>query len=203
MNKSPALLLAAALLALIATAGFAAGASVGSPAPDFTLPDIHGTTHSLSDFAGKVVVLEWTNRDCPFVKKHYEPGNMQSLQAKYTSQGAVWLSICSSAPGKQGHFSAEDWKQIVADQNIRSTAVLLDPAGDVGRAYEAKTTPHLFVIGTDGTLLYDGAIDDKPSTNSADIPGARPYLAEALDAALAGDPVAVSKTTPYGCSVKY
>ncbi len=203
MNKTPALLLAAALLALIATPGSAAGASVGSPAPDFTLPDIHGTTHSLSDFAGKVVVLEWTNRDCPFVKKHYEPGNMQSLQATYTAKDVVWLSICSSAPGKQGHFSPEDWKQIVADQGIRSTAVLLDPEGDVGRAYEAKTTPHLYVIGADGTLLYDGAIDDKPSTNSADIPGARPYLAEALDAVLAGEPVAIPKTTPYGCSVKY
>jgi peroxiredoxin len=176
---------------------------VGSPAPNFTLPDIQGESHSLSDFAGKVVVLEWVNRDCPFVKKHYEPKNMQSLQATYTAKGVVWLTVCSSAPGKQGHFSAEEWKQIVADQGFQSTAVLLDPAGDVGRAYEAKTTPHLFVIDADGILRYDGAIDDKPSTNSADIPGARPYLAEAVDAVLAGEAVATSKTTPYGCSVKY
>lgn len=203
MKKTTAILLGLAILAMTGTAASAAGVAVGSPAPAFTLPDIHGVSHSLSDFAGKVVVLEWVNRDCPFVKKHYEPNNMQSLQATYTAKDVVWLTVCSSAPGKQGHFPAEEWKQIVDDQGIQSTAVLLDPEGHVGRAYEAKTTPHLYVIDAEGILRYDGAIDDKPSTNSADIPGARPYLVEAVDAVLAGNPVAVAKTTPYGCSVKY
>ena len=180
-----------------------AQAAVGAAAPGFTLTDTKGAAHALADFAGKPVVLEWTNPDCPFVKKHYGAKNMQALQAKYVAQGAVWLSVCSSAPGKQGHYPADEWNRILAEQGSAATALLLDPDGQVGRAYGAKTTPHLFVIDAAGTLVYDGAIDDNPSTDSADIPGARVYVAEALDAVLAGAPVPVAQTKPYGCSVKY
>lgn len=180
-----------------------AQAAVGAAAPGFTLTDTKGAAHALADFAGKPVVLEWTNPDCPFVKKHYGAKNMQALQAKYVAQGAVWLSVCSSAPGKQGHYPADEWNRILAEQGSAATALLLDPDGQVGRAYGAKTTPHLFVIDAAGTLVYDGAIDDQPSTDSADIPGARSYIAEALDAVLAGAPVPVAQTKPYGCSVKY
>ena len=180
-----------------------AQAVVGAPAPSFTLTDTKGAAHALADFAGKPVVLEWTNPECPFVKKHYGAKNMQALQAKYVAQGAVWLSVCSSAPGKQGHYPADEWNRILAEQGSAATALLLDPDGQVGLAYGAKTTPHLFVIDAAGTLVYDGAIDDKPSTDSADIPGARAYVAEALDAVLAGAPVPVAQTKPYGCSVKY
>ncbi|NCD21400.1 MAG: thioredoxin family protein [Spartobacteria bacterium] len=180
-----------------------AQAAVGAPAPSFTLTDTKGAAHALADFAGKPVVLEWTNPECPFVKKHYGAKNMQALQAKYVAQGAVWLSVCSSAPGKQGHYPADEWNRILAEQGSAATALLLDPDGQVGLAYGAKTTPHLFVIDAAGTLVYDGAIDDNPSTDSADIPGARAYVAEALDAVLAGAPVPVAQTKPYGCSVKY
>ena len=188
---------------LIGAADLQAQAVVGAPAPEFTLSDTQGAAHRLADFAGKPVVLEWTNPDCPFVKKHYGAKNMQALQAKYVAQGVVWLTVSSSAPGKQGHYGAEEWNRIRADQGSAATALLLDPDGQAGLAYGAKTTPHLFVIDAAGTLVYDGAIDDKPSTDAADIPGARPYLAEALDAVLAGAAVPVAKTTPYGCSVKY
>ena len=188
---------------LVGAAHSQAQAVVGSPAPEFSLSDTQGAAHRLADFAGKPVVLEWTNPDCPFVKKHYGAKNMQALQAKYVAQGVVWLTVCSSAPGKQGHYGAEEWNRIRTDQGSAATALLLDPDGQVGLAYGAKTTPHLFVIDAAGTLVYDGAIDDKPSTDAADIPGARPYLAEALDAVLAGAAVPVAKTTPYGCSVKY
>ena len=180
-----------------------AQAAVGAAAPGFTLTDTKGAAHALADFAGKPVVLEWTNPDCPFVKKHYGAKNMQALQAKYVAQGAVWLSVCSSAPGKQGHYPADEWNRILAEQGSAATALLLDPDGQVGRAYGAKSTPHLFVIDAAGTLVYDGAIDDQPSTDSADIPGARAYVVEALDAVLAGAPVPVAQTKPYGCSVKY
>ena len=180
-----------------------AQAAIGASAPNFTLTDTKGAAHALADFSGKPVVLEWTNPDCPFVKKHYGAKNMQALQAKYVAQGAVWLSVCSSAPGKQGHYPADEWNRILAEQGSAATALLLDPDGQVGRAYGAKTTPHLFVIDAAGTLVYDGAIDDQPSTDSADIPGARAYVVEALDAVLAGAPVPVAQTKPYGCSVKY
>ena len=180
-----------------------AQAAVGAAAPGFTLTDTKGAAHALADFAGKPVVLEWTNPDCPFVKKHYGAKNMQALQAKYVAQGVVWLSVCSSAPGKQGHYPADEWNRILAEQGSAATALLMDPDGQVGLAYGAKTTPHLFVIDAAGNLVYAGAIDDNPSTDSADIPGARAYVAEALDAVLAGTPVPVAQTKPYGCSVKY
>lgn len=195
--------IALAALALAWTSAATAQSAIGAPAPGFTLPDTRGEFHGLADYAGKIVVLEWTNPDCPFVKKHYGAKNMQALQEKYTGQGVIWLTVCSSAPGKQGHYSAADWGPILAGQGSAATALLLDSDGQVGLAYGAKTTPHLFVIDAAGNLAYAGAIDDQPSTDAADIPGARSYISEALDALLAGTPVPLAQTTPYGCSVKY
>ncbi len=175
----------------------------GKPAPAFSLPDLDGVPRALADYAGRVVVLEWTNYDCPFVKKHYGSGNMQALQRRFTEQGVVWLSICSSAPGKQGHFAPAEWKRRVAEAQAAPTAVLLDADGTVGRAYGARNTPHLFVIGVDGSLAYQGAIDDDPTWSPENVATARNYVAEALDALLAGQPVPTAETKPYGCSVKY
>lgn len=172
-------------------------------APDFTLTDVSGVTHSLSSFRGKFVVLEWFNYDCPFVKKHYSGGHMQALQKKYTDEGVAWLAICSSAPGKQGHNEAGPMAALVRERNVAATAVLLDPDGTVGRLYGAKTTPHIFIIDPDGRLIYQGAIDSVPSTDPADIPGAVNYVQVTLDAARAGKPVEKKITAPYGCSVKY
>jgi peroxiredoxin len=200
---SKRILLAAAVLTLMGTAPALAELEPGSPAPDFTLSDTYGQIHTLSGLEGQVVVLEWINPDCPFVKKHYAARNMQGLQSQFKARGVVWLAICSSAPGKQGHYNAADWNAILEKTGSRASALLLDPEGKTGLAYGAKTTPHLFVIDAEGRVAYNGAIDDNPSTNSADIPDARPYLVEALEAVLAGEPVPVAQTTPYGCSVKY
>jgi peroxiredoxin len=188
---------------LVLGAVTAPAAEVGQAAPAFTLTDVKGTTHNLADFKGKVVVLEWTNYDCPFVKKHYGTRNMQKLQETYTGKGVVWLSICSSAAGKQGHYAPEVWQKKTAEQGSRATAVLLDADGTVGRAYGAKTTPNMFVIGTDGKLVYAGAIDDNASWDPKTVKDADNYVAAALDALLAGKPVEVAETKPYGCSVKY
>ena len=195
--------LSALLLAAAALPVLAAGAQVGEKAPDFTLADVTGKEHRLSDYAGKTVVLEWFNPDCPFVKKHYGAGNMQALQERYTGKGVVWLTICSSAPGKQGHYEPKELGAIVKNLKGKETAVLQDPAGTVGRAYGARTTPHMFVVGGDGTVFYNGAIDSIRSTNSADIEKAVPYVAQALDETLAGKPVSKKVSQPYGCSVKY
>ncbi|HKP97156.1 MAG TPA: thioredoxin family protein, partial [Fibrobacteria bacterium] len=175
----------------------------GALAPDFSLPDAAGKSHSLSEYRGKWVVLEWVNYDCPFVKKHYGSGNMQALQKASREKGAVWLSINSSAPGKQGHFEGRELAKRMADLKAQPDAYLLDPDGKVGRAYQAKTTPSMFVIDPDGKVIYAGAIDDKPSTDQEDIAGARNYVQAALDAGLAGKPVATASTTSYGCGVKY
>ena len=162
---------------------------VGQPAPAFTLTDSDGNSHSLSDFQGKVVVLEWLNHGCPFVVKHYESGNMQKLQKDYTGKGVVWLSIVSSAPGKQGHMSPEDTNKTKAEKGSAATAILIDEDGTVGKLYNAKVTPEMFIINSDGVLVYAGAIDDKKSTDTADIAGAKNYVAQALDEVLAGNPV--------------
>ena len=180
-----------------------AGVSVDAPAPAFTLTDSQGKTHSLSDFRGKFVVLEWVNYDCPFVRKHYGSGNMQNLQKTYTEKGVVWLSVCSSAPGKQGHFSGTALTERIAKEKGNQTAYLVDADGTVGKAYEAKTTPHMYVIDPEGVLIYAGAIDNMPSTDQDDIAKAQNYVAGALDAALAGKAVATKGSKPYGCSVKY
>jgi peroxiredoxin len=177
--------------------------AVGSPAPALTLTDTKGKQHNLADFKGKHVVLEWVNFGCPFVKKHYESGNMQATQKKAVDQGVVWLSVNSSAKWKQGHMSPADWNEEIVDRKMSSTAVLLDESGEAGRAYGAKTTPHMYIINPDGVLIYKGAIDDKPTTNQDDVPGARNHVLAALDEAMAGKPVSMASTTPYGCSVKY
>lgn len=175
----------------------------GQPAPDFTLTDSDGRTHKLSDFSGKVVVLEWLNHGCPFVKKHYDSGNMQALQKKYTGEGVVWLSVVSSAPGKQGHMSPADTNKTKSEKGSAATAILIDEDGKVGKLYNAKVTPELFIVGKDGNLLYAGAIDDKKSTDPADIAGSKNFVAQALDEVLAGKPVSQPSSTAYGCSVKY
>lgn len=177
-------------------------AMIDKAAPNFELTDMNGKVHKLSDYKGKYVVLEWTNPDCPFVKKHYQ-GNMQSLQEKYGKKDVVWLLIYSSAPGNQGHYKAEDVKKIAKERKIAATAYLNDESGTVGRIYGAKTTPHMFVIDPAGTLIYAGAIDSKPSTEANDIKTATNYVQTCLDAALAGNKVEPKTTTPYGCSVKY
>lgn len=175
----------------------------GIKAPDFTLPDTHGNSHSLSDFKGQTVVLEWTNHECPYVKKHYESGNMQQLQAEATEDDIVWLTILSSAPGKQGHTSPEEANEIISKHGAKATARLLDYDGTVGRLYDAKTTPEMFIIDADGMIQYDGAIDDKPSFNPKSLEGATNYVTATLTAMATGNDIAVTSTPPYGCSVKY
>jgi peroxiredoxin len=194
---------AIALAVLVLPGHAGAAAVVGQPAPAFSLTDTNGKPESLADFQGKYVVLEWVNHDCPFVKKHYGSGNMQRLQKKYVDEGVVWLSINSSAPGKQGNYAPVKWNEMSAAAKAVPTAVLLDPEGTVGHAYGAKTTPHMYVIDPKGTLVYAGAIDDKPSTDPDDIAGARNYVEEALGEAMAGKSITTASSTPYGCSVKY
>jgi peroxiredoxin len=192
------------LLILMALAGFLhADVDLGQSAPDFTLPNCEGKQTSLSDFKGKVVVLEWTNMGCPFVKKHYGSGNMQKLQKGATDKGVVWISICSSAPGKQGHMTVEEVAKSCSDNGAKATAYLLDEEGKVGRIYGAKRTPEMYVINADGVLVYHGAIDDKKSPDPAEIADAKNYVQAAVNETLAGKPVSVPKTEAYGCSIKY
>ncbi len=188
---------------LLAISGFAKEAKVGKTAPNFTLTDANGKTHELKDFRGKFVVLEWVNYDCPFVKKHYNSGNMQMLQKKYTEKDVVWLSINSSAPGKQGNFEPEEIQRRSREHGTAFSAYLMDADGKVGKTYGAKTTPHMFIIDPKGELVYAGGIDDIRSTNVDDIAKAHNYVAAALDQALAGQPITNSISKPYGCSVKY
>lgn len=203
--KTAKLLLTALLVLLMGTIAMTAvkDAKVDKPAPDFTLVDINGKKHSLSDYRGKFVVLEWVNFGCPFVKKHYNSGNMQKLQKMYTEKGVIWLSICSSAPGKQGYYEPEKIKEILKEKGSSPTAYLLDPEGTVGKMYGAQTTPHMYIIDPKGTLIYAGGIDDKPTSKLEDIETAHNYVVAALDAAMAGKPVPVKTAKPYGCSVKY
>jgi peroxiredoxin len=191
-------------VALLVAAGTAVAApQVGQPAPEFTLTDSNGQSHNLSDFKGKFVVLEWLNHGCPFVKKHYDGGNMQGLQKEYTGKDVVWLSIVSSAPGKQGHMSPEETNKTKEEKGSAATAILIDEDGTVGKLYDAKVTPELYVINPEGTLVYMGAIDDKKSVDAADVAGAKNYVKQALDEAMSGQPVSEATTTAYGCSVKY
>ncbi|HEX5492052.1 MAG TPA: thioredoxin family protein [Candidatus Udaeobacter sp.] len=189
---------------LIGTAVFAADVpSIGSNAPDFSLTDANGKTHSLSQYKGKYVVLEWFNPECPFVKKHYGSNNMQNLQKEFTDKGVVWLTINSNAPGTQGSLTAEEAQKILASWKTHETALLLDPEGNAGRAYGAKNTPNMVVINPDGKVIYHGAIDSKATPNPSDIPNSTNYVKAALDESLAGKSVATPETKPYGCSVKY
>ncbi|MDQ6655430.1 MAG: thioredoxin family protein [Verrucomicrobiota bacterium] len=178
-------------------------AKVGTQAPAFSLTDAKGKAHSLADYKGKTVVLEWFNPECPFVKKHYGSGHMQQLQQEYAGKGVVWLSIDSSAAGKEGHLTPEAATKQMSDWKMDHTTLLLDSDGKVGQAYGAKNTPHMFIIGADGNLIYQGAIDSKASPNPADLAGATNYVKVALDETLAGKAVTTATTKPYGCAVKY
>lgn len=204
---SPVTLAAIAVLGYAAIATIAAPARAdavpGKPAPDFTATDSNGRTHKLSDLKGKTVVLEWTNDGCPYVRKHYGSGNMQALQREAAEGGIVWLTVISSAKGEQGYVDGAGANRLTADRKAAPAAVLLDPAGTIGRAYGAKSTPHMYVIDKAGRLVYNGAIDDKPTSNTADIKGARNYVKEALAAVAEGKPVAIASTRAYGCTVKY
>ncbi|NOW47999.1 hypothetical protein FHW96_004183 [Novosphingobium sp. SG751A] len=176
---------------------------VGDVAPNFTLTDMHGKEVSLDRFKGKFIVLEWTNPECPFVRKHYGSNHMQGLQRTYTKRGVTWLSINSGAPGREGYRTPEAALATAALQKAAPTDVLLDPKGTVGHMYGATTTPHMFLIGRDGKLLYMGGIDSIPTNRVEDLPMAKNYIAAALDEALAGKPITTKAAMPYGCSVKY
>lgn len=183
--------------------GAAESPKVGAPAPNFTLTDASGKTHSLGEYKGKYVVLEWFNPGCPFVQKHYRSANMQNLQKEFTGKGVAWLTIDSSAAGSQGYLTPEEAKKQMNDWKMSPTALLLDPEGKVGQEYHATNTPHMFVINPEGRLIYEGAIDSKASTDVDDIRSSTNYVEAALEEAMAGKPVSTAQTKAYGCSVKY
>lgn len=196
--------LIAMLVAVIAgDRALAAGPTVGEPAPMFSASDTDGRAVSLADLKGHTVVLEWTNHECPFVGRHYGSGQMQALQAAATADGVTWITIISSAPGEQGYVESTQANELTAKRGAKPSHVVLDPDGVIGRAYGAKTTPHMFVIDATGILVYDGAIDDQPRNAGADPATARNYVKEALAAVKEGKAPAVAVTQPYGCSIKY
>jgi peroxiredoxin len=180
-----------------------AAPEIGKQAPDFSAVGIDGKPVKLSDLRGKTVVLEWTNDQCPYVQKHYGSGNMQALQRDATKDGVVWVTLISSAKGEQGHVSPQEAADLTKTRNAAPTDVVLDESGKIGRSYDARTTPHMFVINAEGTLVYMGGIDDKPTTRTADIATAKNYVRAALDAVKAGQPVAMPIARPYGCSIKF
>jgi peroxiredoxin len=202
MSRCLGVAVLAALFALPQARG-AAPPRPGLPAPPFAARDIDGKTVRLSDFAGKTVILEWTNDGCPFVGKHYNSGNMQELQRRYTAAGHVWLTVASSAPGEQGYVTPAEARADLARWHAAPSDFLLDPDGVVGHLYDARATPHMVVIDPAGTLVYMGAIDDRPSTDLADVKTAKNYVAAALADLAAGRRPAVAATRAYGCSVKY
>jgi len=204
MKKYLAPILAGLFIAVaVSQAGLAPTAKIDQSAPDFTLTDNNGKKHSISEHRGKYVILEWVNYDCPFVRKHYNSGNMQKLQKLYRDKGVVWFSVCSSAEGRQGYFEGEDLNERIVRHKAAPTAYLIDEDGAVGQTYEAKATPHMFIINPEGVLIYAGAIDDIPSTNLDDIGKAKNHVQTVMDAAFAGKPIPVKGTRAYGCSVKY
>lgn len=184
-------------------AGTAWAVAPGEAAPTFKLKAADGKEYSLADLKGKNVVLEWYNRDCPFVRKHYDTGNMQAMQKKYVGQGVAWFIVNSSAEGEQGYADEKQGMEDFKREKMGATAVLLDPTGTVGKSYEAKTTPHMYVINKEGTLVYEGAIDSIKSTDNEDVKKADNYVDQALTAVIEGRKVATAKTKPYGCNVKY
>jgi len=193
-----------ALGGLLATAPTAsANPEIGKPAPAFTAVDTKGNEVSLADLRGKTVVLEWTNHQCPYVMKHYDAGNMQQLQTDAASDGVVWISLISSRPGAQGHVSPDKANSLTESRNASPSHVVLDESGVIGRQYDARTTPHMYVINPEGDLVFKGGIDDRPTTREADIDGATNYVRLALDAVKSGNPVETSVARPYGCSIKY
>lgn len=200
-------LMVASVATFVIAAPAMAKIETGSTVSDMTVVDSNGVSHNLSDFAGKTVVLEWTNHGCPYVKKHYNTdyngGNMQTLQMAAAEDDVVWLSIISSAPGKQGYVSADEANNLSVTRGATPAAVILDPDGTAGRTFAAKTTPHMYVIDANQTLVYQGAIDDNRSSNPQTIAGAKNYVTETLTAMKNGEAIPVGETTPYGCSVKY
>lgn len=180
-----------------------ADAVPGQPAPAFDVKDANGKSQTLAGLKGKWVVLEWTNKDCPYVKKHYSSKNMQGLQKSYTGKGVTWFTVISSKKGEQGNLAPADALKVAKENGSSSTAVLIDESGAMGKAYGAKTTPHMFVINPEGTVVYAGGIDDNDSANPAVIAKSKNYVSAALDAAMTGKPVETASARPYGCSVKY
>lgn len=195
--------LASAVLFMAAVLPAKAAVEVGAPAPAIEATDVNGNAFNLEDHKGKIVVLEWTNKDCPFVVKHYDSGNMQKLQKEAKAEGVEWVVINSSADGKQGHLSAEEAKALMSEQGSEPTTMILDEEGTIGHAYEAKTTPHMFVIDAEGKVAYAGAIDSDSSPRQEAIEGSENYVMAAIDSLKAGEEVATKSTAPYGCSVKY
>lgn len=195
--------LAAALMLAAFAQPASANPKVGEMAPEFTGSDSKGASHALSKYRGKTVILEWTNHGCPYVQKHYGTGNMQSLQKETTGNGIVWLTVVSSSPGTQGYVAGLEADELTATRKASPSAVLLDPTGKIGHLYGATATPHMFVIAPDGKLVYSGAIDDKPTSNHADVKTAVNYIKNALSAIAAGKPASPSTTRAYGCSIKY
>jgi len=189
---------------ILASPAWAAGvAKVGETAPVFNAAATSGRSVSLADQRGKIVILEWTNHDCPYVRKHYDSGNMQTLQKEITAQGVVWLTLISSSPGTQGYVSPKEADELTASRKANPTAVLLDPSGAVGKAYGATNTPHMYIVDKAGLLVYAGAIDDRPTTRRADVQGAHNYVRAALEDMVAGRAVQTPVTRAYGCTVKY
>ena len=201
--RYPSLTALALLLSLSGYLCSAAAASIGQSAPDFKLTDIDGTTHDLAAYRGKTVVLEWVNPECPFVVKHYRSGNLPKMQKAATKDGVIWLSINSGHAGAQGDFNVAEVKSWVEKTGAGFSGYLRDRSGEVGRAYGAKTTPHMFVINPDGILVYDGAIDSIASSKDRDIEQAERYVELALAAVKDGGVPEMVKSRPYGCSVKY
>jgi len=190
-------------LAFGATSALAqSGPRTGVKAPDFSVVDVEGKMQKLSDFAGKTVILEWTNHDCPYVRKHYNSANMQNHQKDMTKEGIVWLTVISSPPGEQGYANAAMAKDLTKSRNAAPSNVLLDPKGTMGRAYGAQTTPHMYIITPDSTLVYAGAIDDKPSASPSSLNGAKSYVRQAVSELKAGKPVSQASTKAYGCYIK-
>jgi hypothetical protein len=180
-----------------------AAAKVGEAAPAFSATTTTGPSVTLGDQRGKIVVLEWTNHDCPYVRKHYDTSNMQALQKEATGQGVIWWTVISSAPGTQGYVSPAEANELTSTRKAAPTAILLDPKGTVGKMYGATNTPHMYIVDKAGLLVYAGAIDDKPTTRKSDVPGAENYVRGALQAVAAGQPVKTPVTRAYGCTVKY
>ena len=203
MNMSSIKRIAASGLMLFLSVQASAGVEVGKMAPDFTAVGSDGKSYTLSELRGQRVILEWTNADCPYVRKHYGAGNMQALQKDAADNDFLWLSVISSAPGKQGHVSADDANALSESREATPATVLLDESGKVGKLYGARTTPHMYIVDEKGTLVYAGGIDDKPTANPDDIDGATNYVRQAMDEMLADKSVSVATSRPYGCSVKY
>jgi peroxiredoxin len=201
--KRPSISLLFLAMALLALPLVISAAKVGDPAPDFSAHGSDGKTYKLSDLRGKYVVLEWHNNGCPYTRKHYESGNMQRLQKEWTEKGVEWFTVISSAPGAQGYVDATQENAYLSRMHAAPTAALLDPTGEVGRLYDAKTTPQMVVINPEGVIIYDGAIDDHPTPDQADIPNSKNYVELARQEAMAGKPIEVPTSRPYGCSVKY